>query len=428
MRTNKGFIGLALVALAAGGALEARAADVAVVPTKLIVVDKLTASGTAKAVFVAKDAAIDKGPGTDTSTISASLQVTYDNGTDPAVSGEFGAPSGANWLVNKTTVAKYVNKEAPTGGATKVSVIKPTNLVKLVGKSLGDTPLDILAASGAAGGTATTAYCLTNDTTSNCFCSELNTCVWKSIAGGTGAKLVCKGGIGDASCLADPVSCTGGFPNGTPGEGDEECDDGDVDPTDGCTNACTVCGNGTVSAPEECDDNNLVSGDGCDANCRVTGCGNGLIVGTETCDDGNTNDQDSCPSDCIVDACNPDAGSDYTVTVNFAGSESVAGITVFLDYPEGKVIIPGSGAGVPSGIVDGLPGFAFGQSNDLDHALIQAVVDAAAFPSGQLFQVHFETCDLAATPTPSDFSCTVQTAGDENLAPVPGVTCSVSLP
>ena len=43
MRTNKAFIGLALAACAAGGVLKAHAADVGVVPTKLIVVDKLAA-------------------------------------------------------------------------------------------------------------------------------------------------------------------------------------------------------------------------------------------------------------------------------------------------------------------------------------------------------------------------------------------------
>jgi cysteine-rich repeat protein len=211
-------------------------------------------------------------------------------------------------------------------------------------------------------------------------------------------------------------------------EGDEECDDGNLDPTDGCTKECTSCGNGTTTAPETCDDSNLVSGDGCDANCRTTGCGNELIVGDETCDDGNTDDADSCPSDCIVDACAPESGTDYTVSVNFAGSENVAGITVFLDYPEGKVSIPGSGAAVPAGIITDLPGFAFGQTNDLDHALIQAVVDAGAFPSGLLFNIHFETCAGAAAPTPGDFACTVQSAGDPDLVPIAGVTCSVQLP
>jgi cysteine-rich repeat protein len=210
-------------------------------------------------------------------------------------------------------------------------------------------------------------------------------------------------------------------------EGPEECDDQNLDPTDGCTNDCTTCGNGTTTVPETCDDTNLTSGDGCDANCQTTGCGNGLIVGSETCDDGNTDDADSCPSDCIVDGCEQNAGSDFTVTVNFAGSNAVAGITVFLDYPEGLVSIPGSGGSVPSGIITNLPGFAFGQSNDLDHALIQAVVDAEAFPAGQLFNIHFETCQGASAPTAEQFTCVVQTAGDANLNPISGVTCSVSI-
>jgi cysteine-rich repeat protein len=227
--------------------------------------------------------------------------------------------------------------------------------------------------------------------------------------------------------VADPVQCVGGFPNEVPEDG-EECDDGNPVAGDGCTNDCTICGNSVVTPPEKCDDGNLVSGDGCDANCRVTGCGNGVVAGSETCDDGNTDNHDACPSDCVIDACAPSSGSDLTVTVSFAGSENVAGITVFLDYPEGEVSIPGSGASVPSGIITDLPGFAFGQSNDLDHALIQAVVDSSAFPSGQLFKVHFETCDGAPAPTAGEFSCQVLAAGDASLQPISGVTCSVSIP
>lgn len=221
-----------------------------------------------------------------------------------------------------------------------------------------------------------------------------------------------------------PVDLCG---NGTL-DGGEECDDGNPDPTDGCTRDCTICGNGTVTAPETCDDTNLVSDDGCDANCQTTGCGNGLIVGAETCDDGNLDDRDSCPADCIVDACFPQTGTDLTVTVNFAGSNDVAGITVFLDYPEGRVSIPGSGASVPAGIITDLPGFAFGQTNDLDHALIQAVVDAAAFPAGQLFRIHFQTCADTVPPSAGEFTCTVVAAGGDDLTPIPGVTCSVAIP
>jgi hypothetical protein len=189
-------------ALAIGGTY-AKAANVGVTPTKLIIVDK-GASG-AKAVFVAKDAAIDKGTGTDTTTISVTLDMAYDNSSDSPTSGQFVAPEGsANWLVNKTTVAKYVNKTAPTGGGAKVVVVKPGNLGKLVGKNLGDTPINILGQSGAATGVAHTSYNISDSGTGfdTNFCSTFPTCAWKSIAGGTGAKVVCKGGSPDPSCAA----------------------------------------------------------------------------------------------------------------------------------------------------------------------------------------------------------------------------------
>ncbi|HWP64476.1 MAG TPA: hypothetical protein VNO26_01025 [Candidatus Limnocylindria bacterium] len=212
------------IVLAATGVLlagvTARAANVGVLGTKLIIVDK-GAKG-AKAVFVAKDPAVDKGTGTDITTIGVTLDVRYDNGTDSSTSGAFLAPSGsANWVVNKTTVAKYVNKPAPTGGATKVTVIKPGKLVKLVAKSLGDTPIDILSQSGAANGTARTAYRITDSSTGfdSTFCTTFGGCAWKSIAQGTGAKLVCKGGAADPTCGGPqpPASILLGALTATPG-------------------------------------------------------------------------------------------------------------------------------------------------------------------------------------------------------------------
>jgi cysteine-rich repeat protein len=174
-----------------------------VTAVKLIVVDKGAAG--AKAVFVSKDAGISKGAGTDVATIGVTLHLTYDNGTDAASAGQFVAAAGSpGWLVNKTTVAKYVNKAAPMGGGTKVAVVKPGTLAKLVGRNTGDTPLDILNQAGAATGVAGTAYCVDNDGEGRCFCSTFPTCSWKSIAGGTGAKLVCRTGTGDGTCAALP--------------------------------------------------------------------------------------------------------------------------------------------------------------------------------------------------------------------------------
>jgi cysteine-rich repeat protein len=237
----------------------------------------------------------------------------------------------------------------------------------------------------------------------------------------------------------------------------EQCDDGNPDPTDGCTNDCTICGDGSITAPEECDDGpgtcsagmtgssclndaecdtSEAAGDGvcalandgttCAPNCKLPGCGDGLVEPGETCDDGNTQDGDNCPSNCVIAACDANAGSDFSVDVTFAGSDQVAALQLFIDYPEGQVSIPGSGAAVPDGIITDLPGFAFSQVNDLDYAVRESVVDTAPYPQGLVFRIHFETCMGATSPTAGDFSCTVEAAGDANAQEIQGVTCAVA--
>src|SRR5688572_24660651 len=134
------------------------------------------------------------------------------------------------WLVNKATVAKYVNKDAPAGATqVKVAVVKPGTLVKIVAKGLGDTPIDV-PGPGDPAGAVRTAYCVDNAGEENCHCSELTGCTWTSIAGGTGAKLVCKAGSGDAACQADPTT---------------SCQDGDAECPAGCglgnDDDCTSC-------------------------------------------------------------------------------------------------------------------------------------------------------------------------------------------
>ena len=74
-----------------------------------------------------------------------------------------------------------------------------------------------------------------------------------------------------------------------------------------------VCGDGNVEAPEECDDGNTNNGDGCSDSCEVEEgwdctnppcepiCGDGLITGNEGCDDGNTDNGDGCSASCSVE-------------------------------------------------------------------------------------------------------------------------------
>jgi hypothetical protein len=108
-------------------------------------------------------------------------------------------------------------------------------------------------------------------------------------------------------------------------------------------------------------------------------------------------------------------------------TNEVAGIGVFVDYPEGQVVIPGTGA--DAGVKDSIlnpPQRALSSPNDLDDALREAIASTSALTPGQLFTIQFEDCQGATVPTPADFPSTVEDTSDPSGNMVPGVTCSVS--
>jgi len=130
----------------------------------------------------------------------------------------------------------------------------------------------------------------------------------------------------------------------------EECDDGNADAFDGCTNTCHfarcgdgvlridllpgepgfeaceageeaggvrcsscsfgVCGDGVVNEGEACDDGNEISEDSC-ISCSRAACGDQFVrqdvaegePGFERCDDGNDNEEDGCTSRCEPPRC-----------------------------------------------------------------------------------------------------------------------------
>ncbi|MFC2173303.1 DUF4215 domain-containing protein, partial [Acidobacteriota bacterium] len=109
---------------------------------------------------------------------------------------------------------------------------------------------------------------------------------------------------------------------------EEECDDGNTDPTDECHECLfTYCGDVVVQNPngtgtggpnndgfEECDDGNSDPADQCE-DCTLTYCGDGVLqnpngIGTggpnndgfEACDDGNSDPADQC-EDCALTYC-----------------------------------------------------------------------------------------------------------------------------
>lgn len=128
---------------------------------------------------------------------------------------------------------------------------------------------------------------------------------WLGLASLVGAGLSVGGGCSGADST-DPNG-QGTCGNGIP-EAGEQCDDGNTNDDDGCSNACqlTSCGDGIVQSGEDCDDGNSVNDDGCDNTCRGSGgsCNNdGNVDEGEQCDDGNMVDNDDCTNSCTTPRC-----------------------------------------------------------------------------------------------------------------------------
>ncbi len=110
-------------------------------------------------------------------------------------------------------------------------------------------------------------------------------------------------------CLSTCVAAACG--DGVVQAGVEECDDSNVTDGDGCSSACVYefCGDGAVntdhntSVMDECDDGNNADGDGCDSTCVVEYCGDAIVNNGEACDDGNSDNTDGCIDTCEVAAC-----------------------------------------------------------------------------------------------------------------------------
>jgi len=178
-------------ALAFAAIATVHAADVGIYGKKLTVADSTAVNGRAKVLFLAKGAAIAKGPGGDPGQIEAELALSYDG-----ASGTFLAPRGSGWLLDKPTVAKYLNRFAPAGGAVRVTLLKPAKLIKLLAKSLGDTPLDV-SKPPTTGVLAVYTVTSGGDTTRHC--TLFTSCRHEQIIAGFGYKLGCKEGV-PAAC------------------------------------------------------------------------------------------------------------------------------------------------------------------------------------------------------------------------------------
>ena len=161
-------------------------------------------------------------------------------------------------------------------------------------------------------------------------------------------------------------------------------------------------------------------------------CGNGMTESPETCDDGNLVNADACPADCTVDACSPSANPGGILTVNIVNNEtgqSTFGVaTVFIDYPEGKVLVPGSAddSQVQAAVTDRpTTGSPTCLVNDRDHGLQFGCLSTSGFNEGLYFKIHHNDCNSVGAPTLGEFSCQILEATDPNGFDV-SATCTLS--
>ena len=164
-----------------------------------------------------------------------------------------------------------------------------------------------------------------------------------------------------------------------------------------------------------------------------TVCGNHVVTPPETCDDGNAVDEsdagvpidpiDTCPKNCRIGPCTAGAGSP-TASVLLV---LPAGVTLFLDYPDAKVAIAGTGGGVSASITN-LPAGVLNAPNDLEYGLLDVMVTTSSINAGRLFTVAFQSCQAAPAIQAADFTCRVKDASDSFGLPVDGVTCTVTVP
>jgi cysteine-rich repeat protein len=159
------------------------------------------------------------------------------------------------------------------------------------------------------------------------------------------------------------------------------------------------------------------------------GCGNGFQDPGESCDDGNNVDGDSCPANCIILPCTVDTTTHQSISVDLTTPPgvTVGALTLYLDYPEGKVRVPVTTPG--SGVSDG-------PLNDLTYAFKDPVLDATftdgipANGTGAMIHVTFDRCQSQPLPVVADYSCKILDASDELGTSIDPATlgCQITIP
>lgn len=129
------------------------------------------------------------------------------------------------------------------------------------------------------------------------------------------------------------------------------------------------------------------------------------------------------------EACVPRAGDRRTVAVSVAPPEGglVAGLTMIVDYPERKVVLPGSGLDVATDAIGGTPTGAVVGVNDLGHEVRIVLAGPKQLAPGDVVDLRFDACEGVDAVAADDFGCRVVDAADPATNLVRDVTCRARL-
>jgi hypothetical protein len=124
----------------------------------------------------------------------------------------------------------------------------------------------------------------------------------------------------------------------------------------------------------------------------------------------------------------PHSSDSFTVTFAPPTGIKVQGLTLTVDYPSTKVVIPGSaGDASVKQHVKVVPADVIAIPNDLGTALRESVAGKnGALAPGRLLTIDFQRCQGADPAVPGDFGCSVKSASDTAGNTIDGVTCSVT--
>jgi len=127
--------------------------------------------------------------------------------------------------------------------------------------------------------------------------------------------------------------------------------------------------------------------------------------------------------------CEPAGEVPVSVSLQPPSGASLAGVKITLDYPEGRVAIPGwQNAPEVQDRITGVPKDFLVAPNDTDTQLIVSLAGVTGLPTGEIFRVRFDRCQGGEPVSASDFHCTVAQASDPQAKLVKGATCVVHTP